>query len=526
MNSRSIAAFAAAASLILVSTALNIQAQEEPGRIVVPSSSIERPEDAGLRAHTNIILNLRPPTPGPGSTWETPASIACVYQIVTQVSGCPISGTTTHPSGGSGAIAIVDAYDDPTAVADLQAFSSQFGLPTATFQVVYATGTKPAQDSTGGWELEEALDIEWAHAMAPNAKIYLVEAASNSNSDLYTAESVASSLVATAGGGEVTNSWSGPEYSSEASDAAKYFSTPNVVYFASTGDVTLKIGSPSVFAQVVAAGGTRINRTGGNYTSETYWDTSSTEGGGGGVSTYISIPAYQEQYSITTIVGVHRGVPDISSDADPASGVAVYDSTAYEGTVYDWIQVGGTSVSSPTLAGRANATGIYANSNSLLTNMYYEYASSTLYPANFRDITSGNSNCKTGWDICDGIGSPLASKWGPNATATLTPASWNFGQHYPSDPPQNHTFTLMNTGSGTLNIYNFGALYDPFKYTSTTCGSSLGAGASCTVTLTFIPSEAPNGLSKATFLLSDSAASSPQAVALSGTVSCPGGECE
>lgn len=103
--------------------------------------------------------------------------------MVSQVSGCPISGTTLTPTGGSGTIAIVDAYDYPTAANDLAIFSSYFNLPTANFQTIYATGSKPSADSTGGWELEAALDIEWAHAMAPNANIVLVEAASNTNSD-------------------------------------------------------------------------------------------------------------------------------------------------------------------------------------------------------------------------------------------------------------------------------------------------------------------------------------------------------
>jgi subtilase family serine protease len=94
----------------------------------------------------------------------------------------------------------VDAFDDANAATDLAIFSSQFGLPAANFTKVFASGVKPPQDPTGGWELEASLDIEWAHAMAPSARIILVEAASNSLSNLLAAETVAANLVAAAGG--------------------------------------------------------------------------------------------------------------------------------------------------------------------------------------------------------------------------------------------------------------------------------------------------------------------------------------
>jgi kumamolisin len=137
-----------------------------------------------------------------------------VYHLVsTIVAGCNPNTVTENPSGGSKLIAIVDAYDDPDAMSDLNTFSSQFGLSSVTsttFKVVFAAGTRPAQDPTGGWEGEESLDIEMAHAMAPGADIVLVEAASNSDVDLFTAVSVAGTLVASAGGGEVLMDWGDP----------------------------------------------------------------------------------------------------------------------------------------------------------------------------------------------------------------------------------------------------------------------------------------------------------------------------
>src|SRR6185437_1845139 len=147
----------------------------------IPKSGNVKTHTAAGEAFTNIILNVHPDNSAPGSGWETPASVACIYKMVTQVTGCRISQASTLPVGKSGTIAIVDAYDYPTAANDLATFSSYFGLPAANFSVTYASGSKPTVDSTGGWELEEALDIEWAHAMNPQARIILVEASSNSN---------------------------------------------------------------------------------------------------------------------------------------------------------------------------------------------------------------------------------------------------------------------------------------------------------------------------------------------------------
>src|SRR5262249_50937902 len=156
-----------------------------------------------------------------GYTYETPASLACIYKLVSLVvPGCNPNAVTANPSGGSRAIAIIDAYHYPAAMSDLQVFSAQFGLPMPTsglngnFQVVYANGQQPPVNAQ--WNLEAALDIQWAHAMAPNAKIYLVEAASNSYANLMNAVQVANALLKAAGGGQVSMSWGGSEFSAEA----------------------------------------------------------------------------------------------------------------------------------------------------------------------------------------------------------------------------------------------------------------------------------------------------------------------
>src|ERR1700733_8225284 len=155
-------------------------------KVVVPESSVPRPG----HIHTNYFLAI-PAEPnltgGPPPGTETPGSVACVYELVKGPKGCPVATSTTVPTGGWGAIAIIDAGDYPTAKSDLHAFSSYFGIPDGDFEVVYADGKKPPVYSD--WEVEEALDIEWAHAMAPKAKLFLVEsklcAAGSCNTDPY-----------------------------------------------------------------------------------------------------------------------------------------------------------------------------------------------------------------------------------------------------------------------------------------------------------------------------------------------------
>jgi kumamolisin len=190
---------------------------------------------------------------------------------------------------------------------------------SANFQVVYASGRQPPVNAD--WNYEEALDIEWAHAMAPNAKIYLVEAASNSWGDLFVAVSVANSLLASAGGGEVSMSCGGSEFSSE-TYYDRYFTQPGVVYFAGSGDSPGVIW-PSTSPNVVSVGGTSISRnpTTGAFQQEMAW-----QSGGGGPSLYELRPGYQN--GISAIVQTRRGTPDVAADADPSTGVWIYVSVA------------------------------------------------------------------------------------------------------------------------------------------------------------------------------------------------------
>jgi len=191
-------------AVLAAGSLLSAQVRRDVG--VVPASSMENPEDIGVRSHTNYFIyapdGVVRPMANPGG--ETPGSLGCVYDLVSSpVSGCPIATSTEVPTGGSGVIVIVDAYHYPSAFKDLSAFSKEFGLPPAKLSVQYASG-KPANGCSSGWQLEEALDIQWAHAMAPNAQIVLMEAKSNLNTDLYAAVKAANSYIAQHGGkGEV-----------------------------------------------------------------------------------------------------------------------------------------------------------------------------------------------------------------------------------------------------------------------------------------------------------------------------------
>jgi subtilase family serine protease len=413
---RKLSVFVAIAAILAVGS---IAYAAGPVQVVTPDSGIVKPEDNGLRARTHyrilvpaggyeklnahIDANLKlfggPPYAGYG--YETPASLACIYQLVPPAAGCNPNTFEINATGGSKAIALVDAYHYPYAQADLAAFSTQFGLPAPNLTVVYASGAQPPE-SPWGWEMEEALDIEWAHAMAPNAKLYLVEAKSNSFADLFKAIDKAGALVAAAGGGEVSMSWGGGEFSTEASYDS-HFAAANVVYFASSGD-SPGTEYPCVSSKVVCVGGTTLRRnpSTNNFLSEVAWaDT------GGGVSTYVSKPSYQA--GIKSIA--NRGVPDVALAADPNSGAWVRYTPSDGSAGPAWYIVGGTSWASPSFAGIVNLAGKFkASSTAELTTIYGGIGS-----GNFRDITTGwcgpiaGWSAVVGWDPCTGVGSSVGT---------------------------------------------------------------------------------------------------------------------
>ena len=401
---RSIALPTIAAALFLgFVTSAPVAMAQDGARVIVPESSIEHPEDIGVRAHTNFAIVIPDHVeigPNGAPVGENPASLACIYRLVTRTTGCPKT-SKVFPSGGSKAIAIVDAYDDPDAQNEINTFASAYGYGTPNFEVVKVGS--PGNCAPQGWCLEESLDIEYSFGMAPNAKIYLVEANSNSFNDLLAAEDKATALVQAAGGGEASNSWGGSEFSGETSYDS-HFKGSGVVYFAAAGDTGAVVIYPSASPYVVSAGGTTILRkSNGYFEEESGWVDA-----GGGPSQFESRPSYQNV--IKGIVGSHRGTPDISADANyPVSPVAVYSQLGCGG----WCFVGGTSVASPTLAGIINAAGEFKTSTKAeLTQAYNEYNNPTKYAKFFNDITAGSNgySCAKGWEYCTGIGSPRTLK--------------------------------------------------------------------------------------------------------------------
>jgi subtilase family serine protease len=246
----------------------------------------------------------------------------------------------------------------------------------------------PRLKSNQGWALEESLDVQWAHAVAPGAKILLVEAKSASGSDLLSAVNYAKSQPGVVA---VSMSWGGAEFSGE----SVYDSTfTGPAFFASSGDSGAGVSWPAVSVNVVGVGGTTLTISSTTLT-ETAWS-----GSGGGVSVYEPKPAYQGALSPST-----RAVPDVSYDADPATGFPVYDSVGYQG-VTGWIEVGGTSAGAPQWAA------IYAIGHTATNGAMYADASvPATYTAKFRDIVAGtNGNpAGVGYDLATGLGSPLTT---------------------------------------------------------------------------------------------------------------------
>lgn len=336
-----------------------------------------------------------------------PAQFHVGYNLPCSVGGATEQTTCSSTSFGGQTIGIVDAYNDPTIQSDLNTYDSQYGLPTCTtsngcFTIVNQNGkASPLPTSNSGWALEISLDVETAHEICQTCKILLVEASSSSISSLGTAVNTAAHMGAT----EISNSYGGSDSRSDTSYDT-YYNHPGVAVIASSGDSGYGVEYPAASPYVVAAGGTTLNLTGNNtYGSESAWSD-----GGSGCSAYEKANSWQTGVAdwSQTSCGTKRGVADVSADADPSTGAAVYDSTRYEG-LSGWFQVGGTSLSSPLIAAVfALADGISSSTNA--EQVPYLNFNST----NSHDVTTGsNGSCRTimckaatGYDGPTGLGTP------------------------------------------------------------------------------------------------------------------------
>lgn len=327
------------------------------------------------------------------------------------------NNNTTVGNGAGQTVAIIDAYYDPNIVSDLHQFDTQFGLADPTFNVIDQNGIAinsshhPNTDPAGpgnSWALEQTLDVEWVHAMAPQAAIVLVE--TNDANFLNLIENAAPVAAARAGVSVVSMSFGASEWSQEG-QLDSFMTTPGghqgVTFVVSTGDSGSPAEYPAVAPNVVALGGTSLTlAANGDYSSEAGWS-----GSGGGLSTYESQPAYQN--GIVTQSSTQRAAPDVAMDANPNTGVAVYDS--WDNSSLPWAQVGGTSLSAPLFSGllavanqgrAAHSLGTLDGVNDTLPKLYSAPAS--LY----HDITTGKNplHAGPGYDLVTGRGSPLADQ--------------------------------------------------------------------------------------------------------------------
>jgi len=315
-----------------------------------------------------------------------PADIQSAYKL---------SGSTTAT------VAIVDAYNDPNAEADLAVYRAQFGLPACTsasgcFKRTSQTGSTtnlPANNAS--WAVEESLDMDMVSATCPTCHILLVEAKTPSFTNLATAVNYAASV---AGVTAISNSYGG----SDTSQNAKY-NHPGIAVTASSGDSGYGIQSPASYPDVIGVGGTSLTKASNSRGwSETAWS-----GAGSGCSSLNAKPTWQT--SVTQCSG--DAVADVSAVADPNTGVSVYDSTPYQG-LSQWEVWGGTSVASPIIAS------VYALSgNTAGYPASYTWAhSSSLF-----DVTSGSNGSCLKTVLCNaGVGWDGPTGWGtPNGTGAF-----------------------------------------------------------------------------------------------------------
>jgi subtilase family serine protease len=344
------------------------------------------PAVGNARCHAKVVTDAGgQPLATAGPSGYGPADIQSAYSL------------TGAPSGAGRTVAIVDAYDLPTAEADLNTYRAQFGLPACTtangcFKKLNQRGTSTPPRANASWGQEIALDLDMVSATCPSCNILLVEADSNAFGNLGAAVDTAANQPGVVA---ISNSYGGPEFSQESQAAYNgHYNHPGQAVTVSSGDSGYGVEFPAASQYVTAVGGTSLRRSGTAWT-ETAWS-----GAGSGCSAYIGKPTWQKDTGCA-----RRTVADVSAVADPATGVAVYDSTKYQGRG-GWMVFGGTSASAP-IIGSVFARGGHT-------------APSTPYAATsgLNDVTSGsNGSCGgsylctavAGFDGPTGLGTPLGT---------------------------------------------------------------------------------------------------------------------
>ena len=412
----------------------------------------------------------------------------CNADVVTDAAGNPLT-TTTPVSGywpgdlqsayalagaaataGAGqTVAIVDAYDAPNAEADLGVYRSNFGLPPCTtdngcFKKVNQSGGATPPAANGGWAQEISLDLDMVSAICPNCHILLVEANSASYSDLATAVDRAVAMGAT----QISNSYGGSETFSGSYES--HYNHAGVAITASSGDSGYGVEFPASSPHVTAVGGTSLSPASNTRGwSETAWS-----GAGSGCSSVFSKPAWQTDTGCS-----RRAVADVSAVANPNTGVAVYDSYAYQGAA-GWMVFGGTSVASPIVAAVNALTG--GGSAGMAYGAFpYTHAS------DFFDVMSGsNGSCGgtylcaagVGYDGPTGIGTPNVAAVGGTTPPPTAPT--NTGAPAISGSAKDFQTLTASTGTwdGSPTSYGY-----QWQRCTPTCADITGAtGSTYTVT--------------------------------------------
>jgi hypothetical protein len=448
-------------------------------------------------------------TPNPAGL--TPEQLHAAYSLP----------TATFPSSTQ-TIAVVDAFNDPTAEADLAVYDKQYGLPECTtangcFRKLDQEGhTSPLPATEGGWATEISLDVQMAHAVCQGCHVMLVEASNTS----FTALGAAVDAAVSAGATEVSNSYGGAEDSAYSEYNAPY-NHPGVVITASAGDCGYfnegcggveAANFPASSPDVVAVGGTSL------YDSEGSWSSTVWEGGGSGCSVAFTAPLWQSEVAnfSKTACGEGRSVADVSAVANPYTGVNIYDSTpSPEGYPTGWGVWGGTSLASPVVAAEfALAGGAHGVAYPAQTLYSYIGDSHALY-----DVTSGHDGSCSGATACQaavgydgptGVGSPV----GLSAFATPTSPSIESLPSISGTDEQAQTLTLTHGGWS-----NSPSSYKDQWLTCNASGAACTAIAGATASTYTLPSSAVGKTIRGQEIASNAAGSSSPAVsAQSATV--------
>ncbi len=397
--------------------------------------------------------------------------------------------------GGNATVALVDAYDDPSAASDLAAYRSAAGLPAANFSKVNQNGqTSPLPSpapSSDDWTLEESLDFDMVSAVCPNCKIVLVEAQDDQGTGLYTAENTAANLA-----GYISNSWGGTDDSTDSSMDSAYFNHPGKVITASAGDSGYGVIYPATSKYVVSVGGTTLNTA----SNSRGWTESVWSGTGSGCSTNETKPSWQTDTGCSG-----RTDNDIAADADPNTGVAVYDTSNGNG---GWTEVGGTSASAPMIAAMYALAG---NAGSTPAQDIYQHT------GNLYDVTGGSDgSCSPSYLCTAATGYDAPTGWGtPNGLAAFGGTSTGGG--VTANNPGNQTGKV-----GTAVSLQLSASGGTAPYTWTASGLPTGLSISSSGLISGTPSAA--GTFSVTATAKDSTGKTGS-TAFTWTINTTGGGC-